>query len=60
MLAAVDALGAEWGGTLRSLKEWTDQRTLDDELVRLSPAARERLQEALDELNSRRVVPVAG
>jgi alpha-L-rhamnosidase len=60
VLAAVDALGAEWAGTLRSLKEWTDQRTLDDELVRLSPAARERLQEALDELNSRRVVPVVG
>lgn len=60
VLAAVDALGAEWGGTLRSLKEWTDQRTLDDELVRLSPAAKERLQEALDGLNSRRVVRVAG
>lgn len=60
VLAAVDALGAEWGGTLRSLKEWTDQRTLDDELVRLSPAAKVRLQDALDGLNSRRVVPVVG
>ena len=25
------------GGNLRSLKEWTDQRTLEDELVRLPP-----------------------
>lgn len=60
VLAAVDAPGAEWGGTLRSLKEWTDQRTLDDELVRLPPAARERLQEAIDGLGSRRVVRVTG
>jgi alpha-L-rhamnosidase len=54
VLDAVDALAGEWDGNLRSLREWTDQRTLGDELVRLPPAAPDRLRAALDELNSRR------
>jgi alpha-L-rhamnosidase len=58
VLAAVDTIGEEWDGALRSLREWTDQRTLEDELVRLPPVAVERLQEALDGLNSRRTVRV--
>lgn len=50
--------GEEWDSTLRSLQEWTDQRTLEDEVVRLPPAVKARLQESLDELNSRRAVRV--
>lgn len=57
VLDAVDAVGADGGGNLRSLKEWTDQRTLEDELVRLPPEASQRLGEVLEELNSRRTVP---
>ncbi|PUB25997.1 alpha-L-rhamnosidase [Promicromonospora sp. AC04] len=54
VLDAFDALGPESGTSLRSLKEWTDQRTLQDELVRLPSGAPDRLRAALDELNSRR------
>jgi alpha-L-rhamnosidase len=54
VLDAVDTLGTQWDGNLRSLQEWTDQRTLEDELVRLPPAAPERLRAVLDELNARR------
>ena len=55
MLSAVDSLGAEFGGSLGSLKEWTDQRTLRDELMRLPAAGLERLQTALDQLNFSRL-----
>jgi len=59
VLSTVDALGADGGSSLRSLKDWTDQRVLRDELVRLPAVAVERLQAALDELNaSRQPAPV--
>jgi alpha-L-rhamnosidase len=63
VLAAVDGggpgEGQRGGSALRSLREWTDQRTLEDEVVRRPPAVQARLQGALDGLNSRRMVPAA-
>lgn len=52
--STVEELAGRRTSALRSLREWTDQRTLEDELARLAPAARERVAAALDPLSSRR------
>ncbi|MFI8526233.1 family 78 glycoside hydrolase catalytic domain [Promicromonospora sukumoe] len=60
VLAAVEAADTGQTGALRSLKEWTDQRTLEEELVRLPTGAPEQVRTALDDLNARRGAVVAG
>ncbi|WP_285104434.1 alpha-L-rhamnosidase [Promicromonospora sp. MEB111] len=60
VLAAVEAADTGQTGALRSLKEWTDQRTLEEELVRLPSGALDQVRTALDELNARRGAVVAG
>lgn len=60
VLAAVEAADTGQTGALRSLKEWTDQRTLEEELVRLPSGAPDQVRTALDELNARRGAAVAG
>ncbi|WP_423461801.1 family 78 glycoside hydrolase catalytic domain [Promicromonospora sp. MS192] len=52
--ATVEELAGRRTSALRSLREWTDQRTLEEELTRLAPAARERVGAALEVLSSRR------
>jgi alpha-L-rhamnosidase len=59
VLAAVEAADAGKTGALRSLREWTDQRTLEEELVRLPSGAPDQVRTALDELNARRGALVA-
>lgn len=60
VLAAVEAADTGRVGALRSLKEWTDQRTLEEELVRLPSGAPDQVRTALDALNARRGAVVAG
>ncbi|MFI2486155.1 family 78 glycoside hydrolase catalytic domain [Promicromonospora kroppenstedtii] len=60
VLAAVEAADTGQTGALRSLKEWTDQRTLAEELVRHPTGAPDEVRTALEALNARRGAVVAG